>query len=137
MTDEELLQRFEAGTLANADLHHGDHVKLAWLYLRRYPVLEVLARLSAGLQAMARACGKPHLYHETITWAYVLLIRERLARAGSHQSWDEFAAAHADLLSWKDGILRFYYRETTLRSDLARAVFLFPDREPVLSAEQT
>jgi hypothetical protein len=137
MTDDELLAGFEAGTLVNADFRHGDHVKLAWLYLRRYPVLEVLARMSAGLQAMARACGKPQLYHETITWAYVLLIRERLARTGLNQSWDEFAAAHADLLNWKDGILRAYYREATLRSDLARAVFLFPDREPVLSAQQS
>jgi hypothetical protein len=31
------------------------------------------------------------------------------------------------LLTWKNGILSRYYRAETLASDLARAVFLFPD----------
>jgi hypothetical protein len=28
----------------------------------------------------------------------------------------------------KDGILNRYYRETTLKSELARTVFVFPDK---------
>jgi hypothetical protein len=128
MTDDEFLDRFEAGRLPEQGFHHGDHVKLAWLYLRRFGVLEVLGRFSAGLQALARARGKPQLYHETITWAYILLIRERMARTGSGQAWPEFAAAHPDLLAGREGILHDYYREETLRSELARSIFVFPDR---------
>jgi len=64
---------------------------------------------------------------KTITHAYFFLIRERMARfAGS--DWDEFARSNSDLLIWKGGILGRYYRETTLQSDLARTVFLFPDK---------
>ena len=37
------------------------------------------------------------------------------------------AAANADLLDWKNSVLKSFYREETLRSDLARATFLFPD----------
>ena len=33
-----------------------------------------------------------------------------------------------DLLVWKDGILSRYYREATLKSDLARRVFVLPDK---------
>jgi hypothetical protein len=33
-----------------------------------------------------------------------------------------------DLLVWKNGILTRYYEESTLESDLARTVFLFPDK---------
>jgi hypothetical protein len=128
MTDDELLQRFEAGSLPPGGFHHADHVKVVWLYLQRYPVAEVLTRLAAGLQALARATGKPHLYHETITWAYVLLIHERMARTGPDQSWAEFSQTHPDLLNWTDSLVRGYYREETLRSDLARRVFVFPDK---------
>lgn len=42
--------------------------------------------------------------------------------------WEDFARQNPDLLVWKDGILGRYYKEATLKSDLARAVFLFPDK---------
>jgi hypothetical protein len=42
--------------------------------------------------------------------------------------WDEFSRRNADLLTWKDGILTRFYQEATLKSDLARTVFVFPDK---------
>lgn len=36
--------------------------------------------------------------------------------------------AHADLFDWKNSILLRYYRPETLHSDLARRIFLMPDR---------
>ena len=128
MTDDEFLASFESCSLDNRAFHHADHVRMAFLYLRRYPALEALQRFSIALAAFATANGKPQLYHETITWAFLLLIRERLARAASEQTWAEFAAQNGDLLDWKDNILKKYYRGETLSSDLARTTFLFPDK---------
>jgi hypothetical protein len=127
MTDQELMDGFENGTLPKECFHHREHVRVAFLYLTKYPVLEALQLFSKSLRRFAEAHGKPELYHETITWAYVFLIRERMARAGTNQSWDEFARNNPDLLAWKDGILTRYYCAGTLTSDLARAVFVFPD----------
>ncbi len=81
----------------------------------------------AALKRFAAARGKSRLYHETITHAYFFLIRERMARS-SVADWDEFSRRNPDLLIWKGGILSRYYQETTLQSDLARSVFLFPDK---------
>jgi len=128
MTDDEFLTSFEDGSLANESFHHADHVRMAFLYLCRYPPLEALQRFSSALIRFATAKGKPQLYHETITWAFLLLIRERIIRAGSQQTWVQFAAANADLLNWKDSVLKKYYREETLASDLARSSFVFPDK---------
>jgi hypothetical protein len=50
-----------------------------------------------------------------------------MARSAS-VDWDEFASRNPDLLTWKNGILTRYYNQDTLQSDLARAVFLFPDK---------
>jgi hypothetical protein len=128
MTDEQFIDSFESCSLANERFHHADHVKMAFLYLSRLTALEAIQRFSAALVRFAAAKGKPELYHETVTWAFLLLIRERMARAGRPQTWSEFAAGNADLLTSKDDVLKRYYRGETLSSDLARSTFLFPDK---------
>jgi hypothetical protein len=128
MNDDEFIASFEDASLANESFHHSDHVKMAFLYLCRYPALEALQRFSDSLVRFAVAKGKPELYNETVTWAFPLLIRERMARAGSQQNWTEFAASNTDLLNWKENVLKKYYRGETLSSELARRTFLFPDK---------
>jgi len=130
MTDHELLRGFEDCTLANEAFHHEEHVRVAFLYLSRYPALVALERFSTALTRFAKVHGKTKLYHETVTWAYILLIQERLARAGGTQSWQEFRSANADLLDRKRDILKKYYQAETLQSELAKRTFLFPDRCP-------
>jgi len=135
MTDEEFMSRFEDGSLAGESFHHADHVKMAFLYLCRYPVLEALHRFSSTLVRFAEAKGKPGLYHETITWAFLLLIRERMARAGQPRDWTQFAAENPDVLNWRENILRKYYRGETLSSDLAKRTFLLPDKSFLIPEE--
>jgi hypothetical protein len=126
-SDADLLSAFEDASLPIDRFHHAQHVRMAFLYLQKYEPLEAIARFSEALNRFAAAHGEPGQYHETITWAYLLLIRERLARAGTSQTWDEFAARNPDLLTWRDGILAKYYRPETLQSPLARRVFVFPN----------
>lgn len=128
MNDEELLKGFEACHLPSGGFHHREHVRVAWLYLRRYSLPEALARFSEGLRRFASAHGKPGLYHETITWAYIFLINERAARPDAAQTWDEFARANPDLLDWKASILKSFYSEERLGSEAAKRMFLFPDK---------
>lgn len=128
MTDDELVDGFENCTLANEAFHHEEHVRVAFLYLSRYPALEALQRFSTAIERFAAAHGKTTLYNETVTWAYILLIRERLARAGRAQNWIEFRSANADLFDRKRDILKRYYLPETLYSELAKRTFVFPDR---------
>ena len=122
------MEAFERCTLPNDAFHHRDHVKMAFLYLQKYPPLEALGHFSSALRRFATAHGKPNLYNETITWAFLLLIRERIARTNSPQTWTEFSSSNTDLLRWDDHILEKYYRPETLASELAKKVFLFPDK---------
>lgn len=128
MTDQEFIKGFENCTLPAEAFHHREHVRVVWLYLRNYAVLETLNRFSEGLKKFATANGKPNLYHETITWAFVFLIHERIARNGHELSWTEFIEANADLFDWKNNVLKAYYDDDTLRSEIARRIFVFPDR---------
>jgi hypothetical protein len=93
----------------------------------KYGTPGALAEFTTAIKRFADAKGATGLYHETITWAFLLLIAERQARnpAGT---WEEFEAANADLLSWKPSILERYYSKELLASDLAKRAFLMPDR---------
>jgi hypothetical protein len=127
MNNRELIQRFENDAIPDGAFHHADHVHLAFAYLSEYPVLQALQKFADALKRFATARGKTQLYNETITCAYLFLIHERMARfKGS--GWEEFAETNPDLLTWKDGILSRYYRDATLKSDLARRVFVLPDK---------
>ena len=128
MTDIELIHSFESDIrAAGRNFHHSDHVRLAFAYLNTCPVLEALQKFSDALRRFAEARGKTRLYHETITCAYFFLIHERMARAET-TNWEEFAASNPDLLIWRGGILTQYYAGATLNSELARTVFVLPDK---------
>lgn len=128
MGDSELMVSFEAGTLDAASFHHRDHVHLAWLHLRRHPAPVALERFTSGLRRLAAAAGQADRYHETVTWAYLLLINERMERSGRTLEWTEFARLNPELLAWRPSILEAYYPAEVLASDLARRVFVLPRR---------
>jgi hypothetical protein len=129
MDDEALVRSFESGEVPAGGFHHVQHVRVAWYYLRHHSILEALERFQTRLRAFALAQGKPDLYHETITTAYVFLINERLQEDGADDAtWEAFATRNPDLLTWKPSILQRYYRDETLWSDRARRTFVMPDR---------
>jgi hypothetical protein len=128
VNDRDFLAAFEDGTLPEECFHHREHVRAAWLLLRDCSPTGALERFSSALKRFAAAKGKTGLYHETITWGYLLLINERMERGGRDLDWEGFAAMNSDLLTWRPGVLADYYRLETLASDLARRVFVLPDR---------
>jgi hypothetical protein len=124
MTDP-LLFAFESGTWPGASFGHRDHVHVAWLYLREEEATIALARFADALRRHAARAGVPERYHETITWAFLLMIHERMAKDPT-DSWEAFAEKNPALFD--RALLGRYYRQETLDSDLARRTFLFPDR---------
>jgi hypothetical protein len=128
LNDRDFLAAFEDATLPEECFHHRGHVRAAWLLLRQEKPAAALERFSSALKRFAESKGKSGLYHETITWAYLLLINERIEHGGRSIGWEEFAASNADLLTWRPSVLEAYYAPETLASDVARRVFVLPDR---------
>jgi hypothetical protein len=128
MTDDEFLAQLEACTLPADCFHHADHLHAAWLYLSRFAAAEAIARFSATLREYATSLGKADRYHETITWAYLLLVNERIRRAEPGLSWQQFVQSNADLFGGNNSVLLKYYCPETLSGPIAREVFLMPDR---------
>ena len=122
----QLFDSFVDTSLPADQFHHQQHVQVAWLFVRKYGMPGALAEFTSAIKRFADAKGATGLYHETITWAFLLLIAERQARHPA-ASWAEFEAANPDLLVWKPSILGRYYSKELLASDLARRTFLMPD----------
>lgn len=120
--DEEL-RALETGALDPALFPHPEHVRLAYEMLGRHPFGEAVTRFSRGLRLLAAKAGRPEVYHETITVAFLAVIGERRARA-KHAGWGEFETNNSDLLDKR--CLDRWYDADYLRSDLARQTFCLP-----------
>ena len=101
MNDDQFLAAFEARTLD--EFHHRDHIKVAYLYLRRYPLEDAITKVRTGLQALAVAWGAPvddleKGYHETVTQAWVRLVDRALSDAGAAESADAFCDQQPKLM---------------------------------------
>ncbi len=126
MTERELCDRFLDASLPADQFHHRQHVHLAWLFVQQHGMPAALAEFMSALKRFAAAKGAHGLYHETITWAFLLIINERQARQAA-STWAEFAEVNTDLLSWKPSILERYYSKELLTSEQARRSFVMPD----------
>ena len=119
----DLLAEFEAGRVDPAHFSHRAHVQVSFALLQRYPYPEALLHLARGLRGLAARAGRPEVYHETITAAFLAVIAERRLQTGSGD-WENFAARNPDLLE-KD-LLKNFYDPALLRSDAARQTFILP-----------
>ncbi len=126
MNDAMLIEQFEQRQLSPDDFHHDTHIRLAWAYLNKYPLPEVLIKIREGIKIFAEYHNAPDLYHETITFAFVILIYERIASRQS-LSWQEFKQENNDLFKWQPSILNHYYSEELLNSSAAKSRLVLPD----------
>jgi hypothetical protein len=127
MGDDELLRLFERGTLPCGAFRHRDHVRVAWLLLRGQPFEEAALRFVVAIKRLAATSGAPMKYHQTITWAYLALIDERLAATGAAElSFACFLEQNPDLVDREHSALARLYDRQLLESELARRAFVLP-----------
>ena len=120
------LAEFEAHAFEVASFDHEAHVYVAWLYLQEFDLLESIDRFRRTLISLTRKLGMPGKYHETITWFYMIAVAEG-ATGPAADNWELFKQRNPALLRRSPGIIRDYYSEGRLMSDMARASFLLPD----------
>jgi hypothetical protein len=133
MDDEALLTQFEARTLPLAQWTHRAHLRVAYLYVRRYGPEEATERMRVGIQRFNAANEIPEAidrgYHETITRAWLRLIHAALGLECRDRGSVDFLDAHPDL-GEKRTLLRFYSRERIMSWE-AKREFVEPDLAPL------
>lgn len=130
MNDDQFLAAFESATLPPGGFHHADHLRMAWLYLRRDGRERGVDAAAAGLRRFATAKGVPQLYHETLTRFWVRLMGHIVdVSPADGQTFDACLSRHPWLA---DKSLPYrHYRRETLDSAEARRAWTEPDLAPM------
>ena len=123
MNTEHLVAEFEAHTLDPADFRHAQHVQLAHARLLKYDFVDATTIYANGIRTIAAKHGAGDKFNVTITYAFLGLIAQRMAKSTATTHAD-FVAKNPDLLS-KD-LLTQWYTDAQLNSDTARTLFLMP-----------
>jgi hypothetical protein len=127
---EDLVARFRAATLPKAEWTHAAHLAVgAWHVARRGPegALEVLRGAIRRLnESHGTLNSDTSGYHETVTYAYTVLIAGFLAATPGSLP-EQVRALLASPLAERDVLLRFYSRDR-LMGVAARRGRVGPDR---------
>ena len=118
------LRRFLHGETDPEAFHHADHLRMAFEILSRHSnFADAAAAYAWSLRALASRAGNPVAYHETITFAFLSLIAERMA-SSRYGAFEQFAADNSDLMD--KGALTRWYSAERLASSVARKTFILP-----------
>ncbi|HEY4273975.1 MAG TPA: hypothetical protein VGM68_00705 [Rhizomicrobium sp.] len=123
----EFLERFLAGEIPPQNFRHADHVRAGYELLRTREFLDAAKIYCGVLKQMTARIGKPEVFHQTVTLAFLALIAERM-ESGREQDFQSFADANPDLME-KSALARWYSPEK-LQAPFARRSFALPDRAP-------
>lgn len=126
MTDDELIAAFESHRLTKDEFDHITHLRVGWIYATRHALGEACDTMARELLAWDIAYGLGDRYHETVTWAFMLVIHERQT-ACKADSFDAFITANPDLTAKSPPFLDAYYKKETLATERARTTFVLPD----------
>jgi hypothetical protein len=110
MTDTELTRALERGDVPNEGFHHGDHLRVAVVYLDESPsVAAAIDRMASTLRRFAASVGRAEKYSQATTefWMYQLAAARALSPGATA---DALFRACPRLLD-KDLILAYYSRD--------------------------
>ncbi len=126
MDDDAFIQAFLAGALPPSQFHHRDHLRLAWVLVRRDGAAQAAATIASSIRRYATAHGHAGRYHETITRFWVGLIGHLVQARPEIADFDGFLAAFPHIVD--KGLPARHWRQDTLGSDTARGGWVEPDR---------
>ena len=122
--DAQFLAAFEAGQIANQDFHHRDHLRLAWIQIRRLGVDRASDAVAESIRRFAARHGHGNRYHETMTRFWVRAVGVGI-NLHPTLAFDELLAVEPHLL---DKNLPFcHWSRERMGSEEARRQWVEPD----------
>jgi hypothetical protein len=129
LSDEEFLREFESCRLPGENFHHADHLRVSWIYLRRFDEPAAQERMAQAIQRFSTHQGSPGKFHVTMTQAWMRLVAAAWRATPAITRFEEFAAAHPRLLDPQ--ALAKHYSADLLGSASARIAWVEPDLAPL------
>jgi transketolase len=132
LEDTDFIAQFEATTWPYALWRHRQHIKVAYIYLRRYPLEVAQQRVRERIKAYNASKNLPDGlttgYHDTMTQAWMHLVYFTLCEYGPAENADAFFDQHPQF--WGKKALRFFYTKERFVTMEAKTAFVPPDLTP-------
>ena len=128
-TGRELLEQFRSCTILPSHFGHAQHIEVAWHYVRRWPLLEAMARFDRDLEKLATHLGATN-FHRTITCAFLVLIHDHASRLPRDHTFETFRTHAMELFEGSRVTLAAHYSAERLADAEARRSFVLPDLCP-------
>jgi hypothetical protein len=122
--DAAFLRAFDAGRLPEDGFGHREHLRLAWILVKRLGPEAATPEIERRLRHLAEAHGMPERYNRTLTLFWVRLVAHVAARTRA-VSFADLLAAEGWLMD--PGLARRHYSPELLSSGAARARWVEPD----------
>lgn len=136
--DEKFLAEFEACRWPLDQWHHQQHIRVAYLYLRRYSFDEAMSRFRERIKAYNAVHNVPDHptsgYHETMTQAWMRLVYMTIFEYGPQETSERFYEQNPQLSQKK--VLRLFYSPELFMSPRAKIEFIEPDLTPLPRAQK-
>ncbi|HET7107607.1 MAG TPA: hypothetical protein VFI38_12420 [Candidatus Acidoferrum sp.] len=129
LSDDAVLEAFETCQLDPSKFHHDDHIRLAWLCVRRYGANEAEAKLLYGLRRFAQRAGVPEKFMHTTTVAWARLVAAAQNGSAGTANFSEWIQSRPELLDRR--LLAKYYSPGRLETPEARVGWVEPDLAPL------
>jgi len=127
--DEKFVAEFEACRWPLEQWHHKEHIKLAYLYLRRHPFDEAMAKMREALKKYIVFHGVPDEpmrgYHETMTQGWMRLVYFTMCEYGPAESAEAFYERSPQLSQKK--ALRLFYSAELCAAARGKTEYVEPD----------
>jgi hypothetical protein len=129
--DEAFVAAFHSHQLSNQGFHHRDHLRLAWVQIRRLGLEQASEAVTSGIRNFAAQHGSAERYNDTMTRFWLRLVGVGIRRHPD-LSFDELLAAEPHLLD-KNLPFRHWSSERMNRDD-AKQHWIEPDLRPMPAA---
>ncbi len=127
--DQDFASAFFDCRIPAGEFGHPEHLRIAYICLAGTDIEPAFGALRDGLRAFLEHHGAgPDKYHETLTRAWLIVVRRCMEKTPDTESAAAFLRCHPGLLD-RD-LLEVHYSRERLFSDKARKSFVPPDRAP-------
>ena len=129
--DEAFVAAFHAHQFSNQGFHHRDHLRLAWVQIRRLGLERASEAVTSGIRQFAAQHGSAERYNDTMTRFWLQVVGNGISRH-PELSFEELLAAEPHLID-KSLPFRHWSSERIGRDD-AKRQWVEPDLRPMPSA---
>ncbi|RDY61687.1 hypothetical protein [Flagellimonas nanhaiensis] len=129
LSDSDFEKKFEDCSLEPSLFNHEAHVRLAWVYIKKYGEAIAIQKICEDIKRFDRTHGDGNKFHVTLTVASVKAVNHFIKKSSS-SSFKAFIGEFPRLKTSFKELLDQHYGFNVLSDEKAKTIYVLPDLVP-------